>query len=290
MRGLDGNDTLDGGDGNDVVMGDIDNDVLDGGNGHDILDGGIGNDTLRGGASDDSLDGWTGVDTMIGGTGNDNYWVRDVGVQVFESAGQGVDMVGTWVSYALAAGAEIETLTAYAVTAIDLTGNAGSNRITGNEAVNIIDGGGGVDQMIGRGGNDTYFIDDLNDSVSEDGGQGLDEARTSVSWTRRRQAPTSKTLRTTNEADTTAIDLTGNAFANLIIGNNGDNIINGGGGNDDADRPRRPGRVPVRHAAQCRVQRRRHRRFRRDGRHDPARRCDLLELARPGQHRGRANS
>ena len=41
-----------------------------------------------------------------------------------------------------------------------------------------------------------------------------------------------ETLRTTNAAGTTAINLTGNELANIVIGNAGDNNLNGGGGVD----------------------------------------------------------
>ena len=41
-----------------------------------------------------------------------------------------------------------------------------------------------------------------------------------------------ETLRTTNAAATTAINLTGNNLANTIIGNAGANILNAGAGND----------------------------------------------------------
>ena len=35
--------------------------------------------------------------------------------------------------------------------------------------------------MIGGDGNDLYFVDNVDDVVTEFGGQGLDEVRTSVS-------------------------------------------------------------------------------------------------------------
>jgi Ca2+-binding RTX toxin-like protein len=44
---------------------------VDGGAGNDTLLGGNGNDTLRGGADDDFLDGNQGNDTLLGGDGND---------------------------------------------------------------------------------------------------------------------------------------------------------------------------------------------------------------------------
>jgi len=45
--------------------------TINGGNGNDLLVGGTGNDTINGGKGDDNLDGGTGRDTLIGGSGND---------------------------------------------------------------------------------------------------------------------------------------------------------------------------------------------------------------------------
>jgi len=74
------NDTLNGGNGNDAILGLAGNDILNGGNGKDVLDGGGGNDKLTGGngadmlfgsVGNDDLDGGNGPDTMDGGPGND---------------------------------------------------------------------------------------------------------------------------------------------------------------------------------------------------------------------------
>ncbi|QXH54097.1 type I secretion C-terminal target domain-containing protein [Pseudomonas fakonensis] len=70
-RSNDGNDTLMGGAGNDIIFGQGGNDYLDGGKGNDILLGGTGNDTLLGGEGNDLLFGGAGNDTLIGGKGND---------------------------------------------------------------------------------------------------------------------------------------------------------------------------------------------------------------------------
>jgi surface adhesion protein len=70
----DGNDTLLGGAGNDILFGLGGNDTLDGGKGNDILLGGTGNDTLMGGQGNDILIGGSGGDTFVwkaGDTGND---------------------------------------------------------------------------------------------------------------------------------------------------------------------------------------------------------------------------
>jgi serralysin len=67
-----GNDTLDGGNGNDAILGLAGNDTLNGGNGNEVLDGGGGIDTLIGGNGDDMLFGSFGIDTLIGGNGADS--------------------------------------------------------------------------------------------------------------------------------------------------------------------------------------------------------------------------
>lgn len=60
-----GNDTVRGLDGADVLSGGNGNDVLDGGAGIDRLDGGNGNDTLVGGAGDDVVRGGNGADVFV---------------------------------------------------------------------------------------------------------------------------------------------------------------------------------------------------------------------------------
>jgi hypothetical protein len=67
-----GNNTLEGGEDNDVLHGWQGNDTLEGGDGEDALDSFIGNDTLRGGNGDDQLDGGAGTDFLDGGPGRDS--------------------------------------------------------------------------------------------------------------------------------------------------------------------------------------------------------------------------
>lgn len=115
--GTGGNDTLDGGNGADLIYGFAGNDTLYGNGGDDRLRGGDGDDGLYGGsgrdlmlgeAGDDRLFGGTGGDDMTGGGGADTFvfspaersgfahqrdMIRDfeVGVDRIEFVGAGVD-------------------------------------------------------------------------------------------------------------------------------------------------------------------------------------------------------
>lgn len=66
-----GNDTVNGGVGEDFLRGGLGNDRLSGGNGNDLLIGDDGNDRLAGQNHDDVLLGGMGVDTLLGGTNED---------------------------------------------------------------------------------------------------------------------------------------------------------------------------------------------------------------------------
>ena len=218
----------------DSLFGDGGANVLKGLDGGDYLLGRGGNDRLEGGAGNDTLDGGDGIDTMIGGPGIDYYSVDSAADVVIESGGEGFDTVYARVSYALPAGADIERLWAAAdnyMAALDLTGNSSGNQIIGNGGDNVIDGAGGVDQLMGRAGNDLYFVDNASDSITELGGEGLDEVRTSGSFTLNPGADV-EILRTTDDNGTASINLAGNASGNAVRGNNGTNLINGADGND----------------------------------------------------------
>lgn len=77
LYGGDGNDSLDGGDGADVLYGETDDDSLFGGSGNDTLSGGSGNDTIDGGVGNDILTGGTGNDTFIISSGGGSDTVTD---------------------------------------------------------------------------------------------------------------------------------------------------------------------------------------------------------------------
>ena len=73
INGTSGDDFLSGGSGNDEIHGLEGNDVLNGGGGNDIVDGGDGDDLVRGNNGDDQLSGGSGNDNLRGGAGVDSF-------------------------------------------------------------------------------------------------------------------------------------------------------------------------------------------------------------------------
>lgn len=193
--------------------------------------------TIAGNAGANILNGRGGIDTLIGYGGNDTYYVDHVADIVTEVAGAGSDRVLASVSYVLGAGAHVEilttTLTAGTI-ALNLTGNSFVQTMHGNAGANILNGGGGADTLIGFGGNDIYFVDTAGDQVTEGASGGSDRILASVSYALAAAAQI-EIFTTTNTAGTGAINLTGNDFAQHMLGNAGNNILNGQGGNDILD-------------------------------------------------------
>lgn len=74
ITGFGGDDTAYGEDGNDTLIGSGGNDILDGGAGADDLKGRDGDDTLRGGAGNDLIRGENGNDILYGDDGADFLW------------------------------------------------------------------------------------------------------------------------------------------------------------------------------------------------------------------------
>ena len=92
------------------IIGTDNGETLNGTGDPDFIDGRGGADTLNGLGGNDIIVGGTGADLMNGGLGDDWFFVDDSGDQVAEAVGEGNDRVFAGVSFALAAGAEIETL------------------------------------------------------------------------------------------------------------------------------------------------------------------------------------
>lgn len=182
---------------------------------------------LIGNEGKNELDGGAGADTMKGGAGDDIYYVDNIGDKVVEYAGEGADVVYSSIDFSLAALANVEHV-ALTGSAIKATGNAQGNTINGNSQNNIIDGGAGADKMAGGLGDDTYYVDNLADTVAESSGQGTDTIVSSIAL--------ATAFGDVENYDfsklAVAINFTGNDLANVIKGGTGIDKLAGGKGDD----------------------------------------------------------
>lgn len=167
--------------------------------------------------------------TLIGLLGDDTYYVRG-GEHVVENAGEGNDAVYASDSYALDAGASIELLSAMpgSARAMNLSGNAFSQTIIGSSGNDFIDGRGGADTLIGLGGADTYRVYGLGETIVEAPGGGNDIVYTSANFYLAEGASV-ETISTVSHGMASTIYLLGNALDQKMIGDYGNNTLNGGG-------------------------------------------------------------
>ncbi len=243
ITGGGGDDDLDGGNGNDTVAyrnaasavtvslaiqnGTTQNTV---GAGHDSLTsfenltGSAFNDTLTGSVGANIIDGGAGADTMTGGAGDDTYYVDNAGDKVVEAVGGGTDTVMSTISFQ-AGTQDIENITLLGTANTSAIGNTLANHLIGNSGNNLLNGGAGADIMEGGAGNDTYIVDNANDQVIEHALGGTDTVQSALSYT---LGGFVENLTLTGKA----LDGTGNDLANVIVGDAGNNILDGKGGAD----------------------------------------------------------
>jgi len=105
-------------------------------------------------------------------------------------------------------------------------GGGGNDIIEGGAGNDIIDGGTGADTMIGGTGDDTYVVDNIDDAVTENASEGIDEVQSSLSYT------LGANLENLFLTGSDAVNGSGNELDNLLIGNSADNVLSGGVGND----------------------------------------------------------
>jgi hypothetical protein len=204
-------------------------DVLIGSSADDRFLGGADNDFLFGSGGDDYLDGDTGDDDMSGGSGNDTFVVDSSLDQVHENVGDGRDTVLATTNFTLAAGEEIEFLTnIFGAVGLILTGNEFVQTITGAATGHdTLAGGGNGDTLIGRGGDDTYMLANFTATIIDSGGT-QDAIRTTIT----RSLADFGAIEALILDGAANINGTGNGLDNTIIGNVGRNIIDGGAGID----------------------------------------------------------
>ncbi|WP_297921506.1 calcium-binding protein, partial [uncultured Agitococcus sp.] len=214
-----------------------DNNTLVGGQGYDMLVGGDGNDTyvFNLGDGQDVIDNspvdifnQNGFDRLVFGVG--------INPSDIELRGNGVDLI-------LAIKDTLDSVTlvgalanvASGLDAIEFSDGTVWDRwqieqmplmVVGN-GNNILNGGQGVDLMIGGLGDDIYYIDSINDKITELSNQGNDTVISTISYSLANTELEHITL-----IGTEHLKATGSSKNNILIGNEGNNTIDGGTGND----------------------------------------------------------
>ncbi len=198
LEGGDGDDTLIGSPFDDFLSGGAGNDLLMGFDGDDTLNGGDGDDTLEGGAGTNVIDGGAGFDVIpiLGTNGADTIDVSGVGVVTIAGSanGDGTNTVSNVELLDIQALAGDDTVTVSTDAAIGMRidagegddlvdastatgpatvlGGAGSDTLTGTSGADSIFGGDGNDQLNGLAGIDTMDGGSGNDTLV--GGAGGD--------------------------------------------------------------------------------------------------------------------
>ena len=196
----------------DHLTGDAGDNILIGMQGMDTLLGGLGDDVLNGGDDADTLDGGAGIDVMIGGAGDDIYYVDNERDAVMEADGGGFDTVYSSVDVNF--GAHVERVILIGSDDLLVRGGAGADVITGNDGNNrfiaslgddIVDGGLGVDRMDYSLAVDRVDVDlRIGEAVGAEGRDVL----------------------------TSIEQIIGSDFADLLVGDDGDNALIGREGAD----------------------------------------------------------
>ena len=118
---------IDGGKGDDLIVGDHGIDKIKARGGNDIVKGGNGGDEIHGGRGEDKLLGQSGSDKLSGGSNGDLL-----------KGHQGRDL---------------------------LIGNRGNDLLKGGAGKDVLDGGPGNDLLVGGGGVDTFIFKGGNDKI-----------------------------------------------------------------------------------------------------------------------------
>lgn len=246
---------------NDTIFAKGGHDSIDGGAGADYMDGGVGNDTYYVDTWSDN--GWALDDDQVieaAGAGTDQVlaavsyrladnvenltlagaaaiagWGNDLGNTIAGNIGDNL-LDGGNGNDIISGGDGNDTILGGAGTDV-LSGNAGNDWLQGGSGGDSLDGGAGVDRMEGGADNDTYFVDvwsDDGDSSNDDlvvelAGGGIDLVNASVTYT------LADEVEKLVLAGSGAIDGTGNAVGNIMVGNGAANHLWGLAGDDNID-------------------------------------------------------
>jgi len=257
------------------------------------IDGGLGNDTIIGSTGDDTIIGDLGSDVLAGGAGNDTFLINgndsgydrfegDAGYDVIQgSAGDDVIRVSNFtgiytvekidggLGYDVLAGTQysdsIDLSNTELVNIANIDGGLGNDTITGSAGDDVIIGGTGSDVLAGGSGNDTFLVSGTDTGYDRfEGDAGFDVIQGSAGDDTIRisnftgiytvekidggagsnilagtQYSDSLDFSATELANIGLIDgrlgndaIIGSAGNDLILGNTGSDVLSGGAGND----------------------------------------------------------
>jgi Ca2+-binding RTX toxin-like protein len=168
---------LNGGDGDDQMVGSSFADRMDGGGDSDDMKGGGGNDELSAGSGDDMLRGEDGADTLNGGAGNDRL-VASQGDTDRMDGGSGRDTLdysgfSSNISVNLGSGSGSNAII---VGIEDVIGGGANDTLVGDAGINQLAGGAGADFLSGGPGNDILDGGKGDDVLDGDEGDDIAQA------------------------------------------------------------------------------------------------------------------
>jgi Ca2+-binding RTX toxin-like protein len=184
-----------------------------------------GNDTMFAGSGDDTLEGGDGNDSLEGGFGADTY--------ILETKGTGSSRRSARHRYGhravrLHARRQHGQFDAHRHRQERLRQHARQHLI-GNDLDNLLDGKGGIDHYEGGKGNDTYILRSVNETVTENPGEGIDTVKNS--WNEYHLTNNVENLTFTGLKDTSAPAM----HRQLLHRNAGSDTLQTSGGNDTLD-------------------------------------------------------
>ncbi|OAM52791.1 hypothetical protein A7981_04940 [Methylovorus sp. MM2] len=259
INGLSGNDILYGGEGSDTLVGGIGNDTLDGGDGDDSLVGGAGNDVYIvgefGDIVDETISGSSGLDRVkLGSTYDMTHYDLTDNVENLDASAVTTVWPSTWLELY---GNSLANVIIGSSSNDYLIGLDGNDTLIGGAGDDILLGGAGVDNLQGGAGNDTYNVNlktigtgvnitaALEDTITDTagtadtlvllGGLGANKTSTITLVAALENLDASSAEVNNTIVGAVALNLTGNASNNEIIGSNGKNTILGLAGNDTID-------------------------------------------------------
>ncbi|MDG4544483.1 MAG: Ig-like domain-containing protein, partial [Rickettsiales bacterium] len=164
-----GEDTVDAGAGVDFIVAGVGNDTVYGSYGADFIWGNEGDDTLYGGGGNDTINGGEDNDTIYGGADSDAIEGGtgiDTASYQYSDAGVNIDLLNATLSGGFAGGDTLNGIE-------NLTGSDYDDDLLGDHGNNELRGGDGNDYLLGNGGNDIVIGGEGNDIVRGSSGDDI---------------------------------------------------------------------------------------------------------------------